>query len=762
MDSRRSGTAELDEEVFQPGLEDTVRDLEVRLADAEREREALRVEVESWRWDATTARRELTQLQSSRLWRLANLYWGLRRKLGLMRPAASPEAPPQPPGSAASATPATLQPAGAARLAAPNLPPGFPAVPAGHHDVVVFSIIDWDFRFQRPQQLAVQLGRAGHRVFYLSTTRFLPMDGPPWTLAWKAKNVAEIALRARRPLDLYSGELNQADLATLEESLSDLLERLALGDVVAHVQIPFWAPLVLRLRERFGWRVVYDCMDEWENFPGIGRAVLDQEETLVRSADLTLATAHRLHEKLAPRAARLALVPNGVDLEHYQRHFADSAILGEVARPVIGYYGALASWVDVELLEKTARRFPAATLVLAGGVFDLDLSRVERLPNVRLLGQRPYTEMPLLLWQFDACIIPFKVNEITEATNPVKLYEYLSGGKPVVSPRLSELVPFADLCYLADGHDSFLAALERALAEPADDPRRDARRAAARRNDWKERHLAIQGALEETVPLVSIVVVTYGGLPLTRRCLESLLEGETWPRFEVLVVDNASPDGTREYLRSLDDPRLRVFLQETNLGFPTANNVALAEARGDVVILLNNDTVVPPGMIGRLVRPLLRDPRIGLICSTTNFCGNEARVEPDYEDLRDLPRFAAGRQRRHAGHLLDLRVAAMYCVAARRAVIEEIGPLDEAFGIGMFEDDDYSLRVSRAGYRVVCAEDAYVHHVGQGSFQTLSKQEYEVLWQKNQTYYERKWGQRWKPHTLRAGVTPVMSKAGLG
>lgn len=756
MEAKGSSTAELSSEVARPaGQEDTVKELEARLAQAERERDALRVEVESWRWDATAARRELAQLQSSRLWRLANLYWNLRRRLGLMRaaPAVAPPSQTAPPAGA---------PAAAAGARKPDLPPGFPAVPAGRHDVVVFSIIDWDFRFQRPQQLALQHGRAGHRVFYLSTTRFLPADGPPWTLAWKAKNVVEIALRARRPLDLYGGVLEAADLASLEESLSDLLERLAMGDVVAHVQIPFWTPLVLRLRERFGWRVVYDCMDEWENFPGIGRAVLDQEEALVRSADLTLATAHRLHEKLVPRAARLALVQNGVDLEHYQRHFADSAILGDVARPVIGYYGALASWVDVELLEKIARRFPAATLVLAGGVFDLDLSRIERLPNVRLLGQRPYEEMPLLLWQFDACIIPFKVNEITEATNPVKLYEYLSGGKPVVSPRLSELLPFEDLCYLADGHESFLAGLEHALAEPADEPRREARRAAARSNDWKERHAAIQKALEETVPLVSVVVVTYGGLPLTRRCLESLLAGETWPRFEVLVVDNASPDGTREYLRSLDDPRLRIFLQEKNLGFPKANNVALAEARGEIVVLLNNDTVVPPGMIGRLVQPLQRDPRIGLVCATTNFCGNEARVEPDYEDLRDLPRFAAGRQRRHAGRLLDLRVAAMYCVAARRAVIEEVGPLDEAFGIGMFEDDDYSLRVSRAGYRVVCAEDAYVHHVGQGSFQTLSKQEYEVLWQKNQTYYERKWGQRWKPHTLRAGVSPVMSKAGLG
>ncbi|HEX2222888.1 MAG TPA: glycosyltransferase, partial [Thermoanaerobaculia bacterium] len=110
------------------------------------------------------------------------------------------------------------------------------------------------------------------------------------------------------------------------------------------------------------------------------------------------------------------------------------------------------------------------------------------------------------------------------------------------------------------------------------------------------------------------------------------------------------------------------------------------------------------------------------------------------------------------GKLLDLTVAALYCAAARREVVDQIGHLDEAFGIGMFEDDDFSLRMRQAGYRVVCAEDAYVHHVGQGSFQTLSRQEYDALWQRNQAYYERKWGKKWKPHVLRSGVAPVMSK----
>src|SRR6476661_7393351 len=446
--SGRMSTEELAAAHRELGRELAARDERIR---------QLEGELESWRWDATTARRELSRLQTSRLWRVANLYWGLRRRLGLARKTAAPSAAAGP--SAAGEE--------------PSLPPGFPRAPAGRYDVVVFSIIDWDFRFQRPQQIATQLGRHGHRVFYLSTSRFLPMGGPAWSAAWKAKNVVELCLRSRRRLDVYGGRLEESDLAVLEEAVADLLESLALGDVIALVQIPFWAPLAGRLRERFGWRVVYDCMDEWTSFPGFGAAVLGLEEGLVRAADLTVVTARRLHEKLEPQAPRLLLAVNGVDGEHYRRHYGENDLLGKVRHPVIGYYGALASWVDVELIGKIARHFPQATFVLAGGAFDVDLAAVERLPNVRLLGARPYEEMPRLLWHFDACVIPFLVNDITQATNPVKFYEYLSAGKPVVAPRLDELLPYADLCYLADGHDAFLAALESALAEPADDPRRE-------------------------------------------------------------------------------------------------------------------------------------------------------------------------------------------------------------------------------------------------------------------------------------------------
>ncbi len=637
-----------------------------------------------------------------------------------------------------------------------------PARPSGRYDVVVFSIIDWDFRFQRPQQLGTQFGRHGHRVFYLSTTQFLAPGGPAWDLARKAERVAELRIRSRRPLNIYKGKADEADIAALSESFEEMAADLAMGDTVCLVQIPYWAPIAERLRERLGWRVVYDCMDEWTNFPGFGPDVLALEDGLVRRADLTIVSADKLLQKWKDAAPRYVLAKNGIDADHYRAHYEENALLGSPRHPVIGYYGALASWVDVPLLEKVADAYPGGTIVLAGGHFDVDLSPLKTRKNVRLLGQRPYAEMPKLLWNFDACIIPFLVNDITEATNPVKFYEYLFGGKPVVSPALTELLPFDELSYLARGHDEFLRQLSRALAESPTDPRRAARRKVAEANDWAHRYETIDEGIAAAHPLVSIVVVTYGGAELTRDGLESLAR-ETWPRLEIIVVDNASNDSTPELLRdaAAKDRRIRTIFNAENRGFAAANNQGIAASRGDIVVLLNNDTVVPPGLVGRLVRHLQRDASIGLLCPTTNFCGNEARVEPDYRDLADLPAYAARRAREHRGRVFDIGVAAMYCVAARRAVLDDVGPLDEAYGIGMFEDDDLAVRTRAEGYRVACAEDAYVHHVGQGSFRKLSPEEYDALWKKNQAYFEKKFGVAWKKHTPREGVSAVASKVGV-
>jgi GT2 family glycosyltransferase len=247
----------------------------------------------------------------------------------------------------------------------------------------------------------------------------------------------------------------------------------------------------------------------------------------------------------------------------------------------------------------------------------------------------------------------------------------------------------------------------------------------------------------DTKPVASIVVVTWNNPVLTRLCLESVLANTEAPSFEVVVVDNASSRATTSYLERLEESRTSVRLLRIgrNIGFPAATNIGLAEARGDVFVLLNNDTIVPPGWLCTLVSHL-DDESVGLVGPVTNETDGEARIRTDYRSYGQLLAFAA--QRAIDGRARQVEMLTMFCAAMRRDVYERIGPLDVSFGLGLFEDDDYSMRLRRAGYRLICAEDVFVHHFGRGSFGALVPSgSYNAILDRNKLRFESKWGIEW-------------------
>jgi GT2 family glycosyltransferase len=250
-------------------------------------------------------------------------------------------------------------------------------------------------------------------------------------------------------------------------------------------------------------------------------------------------------------------------------------------------------------------------------------------------------------------------------------------------------------------------------------------------------------------PRVSIVVVTYEQLVFTRMCLESLLVNTEGASFEVIVIDNASSDGTATYLLELAQrrPEVRVHFNDTNRGFAAANNRGLAEARGEVLVLLNNDTIPVPGWLQALIGHL--DARgVGLVGPVTNRTCNEAQISAPYATYGEMLAFA--RDRAAPKRVFDIRMLAMFCVAMRADVFERVGPLDERFGLGTLEDEDYAIRARNAGYRVVCAEDAFVHHFGHASFDELVPSgAYHRLLRRNTQIFEEKWGLRWRPYDRR-------------
>jgi GT2 family glycosyltransferase/Tfp pilus assembly protein PilF len=244
----------------------------------------------------------------------------------------------------------------------------------------------------------------------------------------------------------------------------------------------------------------------------------------------------------------------------------------------------------------------------------------------------------------------------------------------------------------------------------------------------------------EERPLVSIIMLTYNALEYTRQCIESL-QAYTEPEHEVIFVDNGSRDGTVEYLRELvaANSHYRLIENKRNLGFAAGNNQGMAVAKGDYLLLLNNDVLVPPRWLNRLVACAELDASIGIVGPLTNRISGFQRVTNfPYSEPREYLRVAARIAEINHRKYTPRRRVAGFAMMIKRSVYEAIGGLDEQFGSGNYEDDDYCLRAREAGFAVMVAEDVFLHHFGSRSFRA-NRIDYEAAIKKNRKKFERKW-----------------------
>ena len=624
-----------------------------------------------------------------------------------------------------------------------------PAPQGDKRDIYVWSVIDWHFRMQRPQHLARALSEGGHRVFYISNN-FVDSSEPGFAIEPldREGRLFQVHLHLLGAPAIYIHSPTNGQSAQLAAGLADLARWHAGRNAVSIVQHPYWTLLAGRPPAQC---VVYDCMDHHAGFADNTSGILAEEGQLVATSDLVIVTSQWLEQEIGRQGRPVALIRNATEFEHFNQ--APAKVFSDpLGRRVIGYYGAIAHWFDVDLVRAIAEAFPQHLLLLVGCDTTGAAQALAGLGNVQFTGEVKYTELPYWLHGFDVCLLPFNIEPLTLATNPVKVYEYLSAGKPVVAVDLPEMAQFGDRVRVAGTVEAFVDAVGEALTSSDDASGRAHRQAFAACQTWSHRALELDDALASVRPArVSVIVVTYNNLDYTMNCLDSLQRFSDWSELEIIVVDNASQDDTPAFLRKwASEGDLRhVILNTDNRGFAAANNQGLAAASGAYMVLLNNDTFVTRGWVRSLLAHLRRDPAVGLVGPVTNNIGNEARVDTDYGvDMEAMARFANEYTARHAGRAFGIDNLAFFCVAMSRSTYQAIGPLDEAFGIGFFEDDDYCRRVEQAGLRCVCAEDVFIHHQLSASFDALKAEQRLALFERNKRIYEAKWGP-WQPHSYR-------------
>ncbi|WP_178021029.1 glycosyltransferase family 2 protein [uncultured Paenibacillus sp.] len=241
-----------------------------------------------------------------------------------------------------------------------------------------------------------------------------------------------------------------------------------------------------------------------------------------------------------------------------------------------------------------------------------------------------------------------------------------------------------------------------------------------------------------SLEITSIIIPTYDRIDLLLQCLDHIDRHTTSP-YEVIVVDNGSSDGTAAAVRRRRG-RVRLAVHPRNLGFARAINTGLMMAKGNTIVLLNNDVLVTERWLDQLLACLQQFPEAAAAGPVTNYISGEQQIGVPYDNVADMPAFAAlhNRSDPQKWRVTDRLVG--FCVAFPRTTLEQIGYFDEGYEIGNFEDDDWVARLRLQGKRMVIAGDTFVHHYGSMTMKGLGSQGFQEINTRNYHFFSEKWG----------------------
>ncbi|WP_297569140.1 glycosyltransferase [uncultured Anaerovibrio sp.] len=265
-------------------------------------------------------------------------------------------------------------------------------------------------------------------------------------------------------------------------------------------------------------------------------------------------------------------------------------------------------------------------------------------------------------------------------------------------------------------------------------------------NDYSTWMVLKNNGKVERKTFTSIIILSYNALEYTQLCIESIRKHTRPGTYEIIVIDNASTDGSVQWLKEQKD--IRLIRNDENVGFPKGCNQGLKIAQGTELLLLNNDTIVTPRWLDNMLAALYSQSNVGAVSCLTNHCSNEQSIsDVEYDSLEGLEEAAGEFNHPNSDKWYPWLLLVGFCMMFKRDVYERIGGLDEAFSPGNFEDDDYCLRMRQAGYELLLCGDTYIHHFGSVAFsgkntpeqQREKERKYQELITRNRAYFLQKW-----------------------
>lgn len=247
------------------------------------------------------------------------------------------------------------------------------------------------------------------------------------------------------------------------------------------------------------------------------------------------------------------------------------------------------------------------------------------------------------------------------------------------------------------------------------------------------------------IPDCSIIILSYNRFQQTTGpCLGSILDDPDLDGQEIIVIDNCSQDKSPQYLKGMANghPNIRVVMSDVNRGFAGGNNMGATLARGRILVLLNSDTLVPPGSISTLCFLLKKHPEWAMLGPVTNQAGNEQKI-PVQSNAPDLAMEEGDLWVRNSdGDCFASNRLDFFCVAIPRKLYLDMGGMDERFGLGYYEDTEFCWRLLEAGRKMMFTEAVFVYHQAGQSFSALGKQGVKQLMRKNRRILKQKHGDK--------------------
>jgi glycosyltransferase involved in cell wall biosynthesis len=370
-------------------------------------------------------------------------------------------------------------------------------------DILLFSIIEWTALTQRPHHFADGLAARGHRVFWVDVHLRPPGLTDSGNLVRELKpGIYQLTLPALQG-EIYRLEWRKDIVDTMSACFAFLRNSYGISSAVQLVNFPRWEPLVTMLNQRFGWPIVYDCLDDQQAFAHLYGNPLGQSEQMLLSASAkVLVSGKTLYEAVRVQRPDTLMVPNATDYELFSTT-TSAGLLDHLSHPVIGFFGAFADWLDLDWIDASASRYPQWSFVYIGReAFAKPAARqrwksITNRPNISVFAQAQPSKLAQYLSQFDVCIMPFQDVPVTRSMNAVKLFEYLAAGKSVVATELPETAPLsaAGLIATYKTHEESFYKLEETVRDGPSEEFVNARKAFAAMNTWTHRIDALAAAL---------------------------------------------------------------------------------------------------------------------------------------------------------------------------------------------------------------------------------------------------------------------------